>query len=54
MLDLLVALFYFLMKKGNLKRSLSELLFRAMVAFKTKHVQKEEKKKMEIWLPLLL
>lgn len=44
MLDLLVFLFYFLMKKGHLKQSLSELLFHAKVAFKIKHGQKEKKK----------
>lgn len=43
MLDLLVILFYFLMKKGNLKRSFSELLFHATVAFKIKRVQKEKR-----------
>lgn len=32
------------MKKGNLKWSLSELLFHALVAFKIKHVQKKKKK----------
>lgn len=30
------------MKKGNLKWSLSELLFHALVAFKIKHVQKKK------------
>lgn len=43
MLDLLVILFHFLMKKGNLKWSLSELLFHALVAFKIKLVQRKKK-----------
>ena len=32
------------MKKGNLKQSLSELLFHALVAFKIKHVEKKKKR----------
>lgn len=43
MLDLLVILFYFLMKKGNLKQSLSELSFHATVAFKLNMCKKEKK-----------
>lgn len=41
------------MKKGNLKQSLCELLFHATVAFKIKYVQKEKKKKVEIWFSVL-